>query len=1005
MNNVDSYLHKFQQLLRELFQFDCQDLDFGIYRVLNYKRKKVEEFVSEGLPQIVAEAFAQYAAVDRATAERELEQKRQEILSTLGATAFDATGQLVAAFRETPLGRQFVELEQKAKAGRVADELHASVYNDLYTFFSRYYEEGDIFSRPRRGRVEIPFTGHEDVVLHWANKDQYYIKTGEHFKSYRFKVDTTAVEFTLHNVAVEQNNNRGERRYFVFAEESPVTFDDKTKTLTALLEHRPLTEKEKITCGKTEAQKPQNKLNGIAEEAILKGVKDATLKARLAQPVGEDKPSLLLHHLTHFTRKNTTDFFIHKDLRGFLTRELDDFLKTEVVHTDELLAVEHPDVPRRVLLRVQVARRIAGHIIDFLAQVEDFQKRLFEKRKFVVRTEYCITLDRLPASLWDEVLKNKAQLEEWRALYALDDLLKQAKKKRPDRDFLKAHDKLVVDTCHFTEDFKCRMLAAFDDLDAALDGLLIKSENFQALALLVAKYRERVKCIYIDPPYNTGSDEFIYKDNYLHSSWLAMMYDRTNLARELMTQHAAFFSSIDFNEVASLKALLCQVFGDSNFEGLITWRRRHNQPNDRTKMIGLVSEYLLSFARNSVALRQAGVGKIDLTGRFRNPDKDPRGDWASKPWKVGTGQSGTRYKIKTPTGRIYNEEWMGAPKTYEALLKDKRMIFPNNGDGPPRKKYFKSEREEEGQCAPNWWPHDQFGDNASASDQMANLFGKKGLFDNPKPVELVRGVIQVAGIQVDIVMDYFAGSGTTAHSVLRLVREDKKKRFFILVEMAEYLEGLILPRIKKVVFCENWKDGKPADGEGISHFLKYQILEQYEDALNNLELPRAKEGELALKTFGDEYLLRYMLEFETQGSASLLGLERLRHPFAYKLKVQDGNEMVERTVDLVETFNYLLGLHVRKLRELRDGQRLYRVALGNSRNGKNVVVVWRDLEGVEDNKQALQKDRQFIESDVLPALLGKDTKPDRLLVNGPYVVEGAEAIEPEFHRLMFAPIG
>src|SRR5712692_3137941 len=151
------------------------------------------------------------------------------------------------AFRETPLGRQFVELEHKAKAGRVAEELQASVYNDLYIFFSSYYEDGDIFSRPRRGKVEIPFTGHEDVVLQWANRDQYYIKTGEHFKSYRFKVDSTAIEFALRNAATEQNNNRGEKRYFVLAEESPVTFDDKTRTLTVFLEYRPLTDKERVT--------------------------------------------------------------------------------------------------------------------------------------------------------------------------------------------------------------------------------------------------------------------------------------------------------------------------------------------------------------------------------------------------------------------------------------------------------------------------------------------------------------------------------------------------------------------------------------------------------------------------------------------------------------------------------------------------------------------------------------------------------------------------------------
>jgi adenine-specific DNA-methyltransferase len=337
-------------------------------------------------------------------------------------------------------------------------------------------------------------------------------------------------------------------------------------------------------------------------------------------------------------------------------------------------------------------------------------------------------------------------------------------------------------------------------------------------------------------------------------------------------------------------------------------------------------------------------------------------------------------------------------------LKDKRIIFPSNGKGSPRKKYFKSEREEEGQCATNWWSNEEFGDNAAASKEIADLFGTAGKFDNPKPVELVRGVIQVAGRNVDVVMDFFAGSGTTAHSALRLEREDGDKRFFLLMEIADYFGDVVLPRIKKVAFCEEWKDGKPVGGKGISQFVKYHMLEQYEDALNNLELPREKEAELALKSFEDDYLLRYMLEFETAGSASLLSLERLRHPFNYKLKVQEGDEVVERVVDLVETFNYLLGLQVKKLREFRNGERLYRATLGEQHNQKIAVVVWRDLDGLDEDAAALRRDAQFIENTILPALLGTGSKPDRLLVNGAFVVDAAEPIEPELHRLMFAPI-
>ena len=143
-----------------------------------------------------------------------------------------------------------------------------------------------------------------------------------------------------------------------------------------------------------------------------------------------------------------------------------------------------------------------------------------------------------------------------------------------------------------------------------------------------------------------------------------MMNERIVLARQFLRFDGTFFTSVDFNEISVLKTSLDVIFGE-NLEGLISWRRRHNQPNDPTKMIGLVAEYLLAYARDATALRESGVGKVDLTGKYANPDNDPRGDWSSKPWKAGSGQSGTRYVIKTPKGRKLDEEWMGDESTYK----------------------------------------------------------------------------------------------------------------------------------------------------------------------------------------------------------------------------------------------------------------------------------------------------------------------------------------------------
>lgn len=408
-----------------------------------------------------------------------------------------------------------------------------------------------------------------------------------------------------------------------------------------------------------------------------------------------------------------------------------------------------------------------------------------------------------------------------------------------------------------------------EKVDEECNGLLINSENFQALELLQEKYREAVKCVYIDPPYNTGDNDFIYKDSFMGSSWLTMMLDRLNTCKNIMNQSGVLFSSIDDNEVGELKVLLKDVFGKDNFEGHIHWRRRSNQPNDKTKMIGLVAEHILSYAKSFERNKAEGVGKLALTGDFSNPDNDVRGPWASKPWKAGSDQSGCRYVIVTPTGVKYDEEWLGEEKTYESLLEDNRIYFPNNGKGSPRKKYFKSEREEEGQCATNWWTHELFGSNQGANALMTNLFGVKNKFSNPKPIELVKGVIQVTNRDYsNTVLDFFAGSGTTGHAVINLNRDDEGNRKYILCEMAEYFVPVTKPRIEKVIYSEDWKDGKPISRKGISQCFKYIRLEQYEDTLNNLQPKNQRldfDNENGKGDFEETYFLRYMLDTETKG--------------------------------------------------------------------------------------------------------------------------------------------
>jgi len=921
----ENSLVKFQDLLRTLFQFDCADLDFGIYRILNYKRKHVEAFITERLPQVVDQAFAQYAAADKAVVEQELEQKRQEIIKTLGEQAIDEDRRL-RMFHDTPLGKQYLTLREKQVQYQVAEELKARVYNDLYTFFSRYYEDGDFVSKRRYGRREtyaIPYNG-EEVVFYWANRDQYYIKTGEQFKAYRFKVNDYTVAFELRNIEAQQNSNAGKKRHFVLAREAPITWNEKEKALAVAFEYRALTDAEEKQHGKTEQQKPQDSLNQAAEQAIFSLVSNQQLKTILARPEkrNEREKSTLRWRLDHFTRRNTADFFIHKDLGGFLRRELDFFIKNEVLLLDELIGGKEEDL-REHVQRGRVVRQVAEAIIDFLAQVEDFQKKLWEKKKFVVRTEYCLTLDRLPEELWSEVLANKAQVSEWRQLYAI--------KGKVNKSFLKAHPTLVVDTRHFPEDFKSHLLASFDDLDEALDGLLIKSENWQALNPLLEKYRERVKCIYIDPPFNSKSTEIIYKNTYKHSSWLSLMRNRFELATFLMRDDGVLTVAIDENEQERLGLLLEKLYPE-HAKTCVTVI--HNPGGIQGDNFSYCHEF-------AYFVYPKGGRFIGLQNREENPDIRPLRD-------VSFGEH-----LRESAANCF----------YPIIIKDKKVIgfgnvcddsfhpeaaniekddgtieiYPIDAQGNERKWVFsrqsveriKDELSVEYNSRRNiWdiirkktrfnyktvWSDNRYNANTYGSKLLGDILGQK-VFTFPKSLyntsDCIDAVTQWE--ESPIVLDFFAGSGTTAHAVIELNRHDGGARKYLLAEIDDTFETVMLPRIKKVVFCEKWKNGKPAGGNGISHFLKCQYLEQYEDTLNNLELPRAAEGQKMLDMFGDEYLLKYMLDFETQGSPCLLNLDMFKDPFAYKLKVLEGDEIVERPVDLVETFNYLLGIQVRKM--------------------------------------------------------------------------------------------
>lgn len=350
-------------------------------------------------------------------------------------------------------------------------------------------------------------------------------------------------------------------------------------------------------------------------------------------------------------------------------------------------------------------------------------------------------------------------------------------------------------------------------------NLYIEGDNLEVLKLLQKSYLGKVKMIYIDPPYNTGND-FVYHDDFamsadeyaeasgsvdelgnkyiknmdsngrFHSDWCSMMYSRLMVARSLLSEDGVIFISIDDNESTNMKKICDEVLGEGNFESIVSWRRRTNQPNDKSKMIAKVAESIIVYAKNSNKLVESkGYHGVPFSEKrkseYKNPDNDPRGPWSSNPWKAAVGRGGTKYAITTPAGITYNETWYGTKENFEASLKEGRVHWTDGGKGVPRIKVYLSEAEKEGQAAINFFTCDKYGSNQEGSAEVETLFNKKGLFDNPKPTRLIKVLAGLASHDDSIVLDFFSGSATTAHAVMQLNAEDGGNRKFIMVQLPE----------------------------------------------------------------------------------------------------------------------------------------------------------------------------------------------------------------------------
>ena len=572
--------------------------------------------------------------------------------------------------------------------------------------------------------------------------------------------------------------------------------------------------------------------------------------------------------------------------------------------------------------------------------------------------------------------------------------------------------------------------------------------------LLQNRYKNTINSIYIDPPYNTDATVIEYKNGYRESSWLSLIESRLPLGRNILRDDGVHTLTIDDYEHAPVRQLLDATFGTENYLATVAIR---NNPSGRSTVKGFSVNHEFALF-HGVKVGDTKVGRlahneeqksrydvIDEVGAYEleNFRKSSAGsDRASRP-KQFFPIFITKVSLSIRLPRLI---WSNQQVKYEVLddcHEEEIAVWPMDANGNEKvwrwgldrttrdietlsvkqlkegtrfEIYGRKYLNDSGVLPRTWWDKSEYSARDNGTRLLRDMFSKSVPFDFPKALYAVVDSIRISCPDSNgIVLDYFGGSGTTGHAVIALNREKKENRKFILIEQGEYFDFVTKARIQKVVYSSDWKDGKAiAPHTGISHVFKVLKLESYEDTLNNLHLTRTQAQQSLIGSMPNEakedYLLRYMLDVESRGS--LLSVEQFKKPFDCKLKitVDSAGAYDERVIDLVETFNYMIGLRVRHV-DVRVDIGFVSVT-GVLPSGEKALVLWRDAEKLDYEKLNLLCEKLAINPG--------DSEFDVVYINGdhniPAVFTSTEAeggitrtlkirqIEPEFMTLMFSTL-
>lgn len=975
-------LDKLLSLLEDLFEFDKSDRDFGVYKLMNQRRGAIDNFINVELVEFINDEVSNLK--ESIGQERDISAKREAVVDALGEDAIRPDGQVRDEYRSVPVAQKYISAQEQDTTS--VENVEAEIYNYVFEFFDRYYENGDFITQTYEVAGEKPYSVPYDgsnTQYHWVTKDQYYAKTTEDFTRFSFRYDGDTYVFQTEYRELTGEDGVGTDSYFVLA-----SVDGNT----AVFERRQL--------GESDLEE-----YGVSRN---KQQKQSALNTEFADEVSAafDIPTdMIVKKIEEYTTRNQNDFFIHKQLRGFLTTELERFVRDEVAGYDP--ASEFDGVDAVVRAQARIVNAVCMKITDFICQINNFKKKLFEKKKFVTSSHALVPVSEIDQDQYEAIVENGEQCSRWQTQYGVEDVTVEMLSTPP-------HNRMMVDTSLFTQQLTTR----------TPENILVHGENYQAQRFLSNRYQGSIKCIYIDPPYNTGNANFAYKDKYQRPTWLSLMKDRLELAYDLLSDDGVIVVHMDDSEESSLSRLLDEAFGEGNKLVKAVWDLGSSSTSGHFKPY---HEYIMVYAKNKEALEYFDYADIEYLKSTntdvishgalkkiskKNPKSEvtiPAGveiDGVENTTFTGSVGGSEKMYIKDEEMRFVNGE-LAEDTTVEAgwamkdqllqWINDERPVFDSKGQRILRF-YFNNNGilqydKERGTMHPPSVL--DFPSTKAGTNQLEDVIGDASQFDFPKPVEIAKSFVELITSDGDTVLDFFAGSGTTAQAIQELNRERDATVNYILVEMLDDAFDITKERVSRVGYTSDWNDGHPQIGDETEGSLSVDgnekspaaveclQLESYEQALDSVEFT---DEQSRLSTHAD-HLLNYFLDFETQDSSTFLNTTSLATPTEYRLAP---NAQSPISVDVMTTFRYLLGLQDTTETHRTIGGVEYTLHSGRvsteSAEDESVLVIWRH------DATEVSHDVEQQEIDV--------TQYDSVYVNGDSTFDNAQLIAPEFERLM-----